>query len=103
MFIALTSPPSHWSPSSHSPAPAPFVSQELLALGAKLTISDDSHKPEQIAVCYPQLHTRLLDAGVDVLHRLHHTKAEGIVAMEAVPRSAWETHAAWWPAQAAEK
>lgn len=70
--------------------------QELLALGAKLTISDDSHKPEQVAVCYPELRSRLLAAGVDTLHRLQHEggASDAVVAV-AVPRAEWEAHAAW--------
>lgn len=61
---------------------------------ARLTVSDDSHCPEHVGVCYADLHARLIKAGVEELYRLRRT-ADGSVVPEAVPRATWINHPAW--------
>eukprot|EP00050_Salpingoeca_kvevrii_P018409 m.73980 g.73980 ORF g.73980 m.73980 type:complete len:311 (-) comp8041_c1_seq4:173-1105(-) len=69
------------------PYPARGMLQRILEMGGRVTLSDDSHNPTQVAVCYGEVLPCLEAAGVRELHYLLRDASSGKVSVEAVPLS----------------
>jgi histidinol-phosphatase (PHP family) len=80
-----------WKKSS-SGYPLPDTLRVILELGGRVTLSDDAHGPNDVAMHYDKVRAYLINAGVQPLHVLDRAD-DGSIAVKPLPE--WSQHAFW--------